>query len=203
MPRRLALCLAFSLFAFLGGLAGNRLFQSPAMAQQAPKLAPRKIGVVNLRKVFMGYNKTNARQKEIQVKYRKIQTELKKTFSLLERRKVRLANYKKDDPIYRKKLAKLAEEYDGVKAQMAWSKEGLTAEMQRYTEEIFREILAAVTAYGKAQNYRLILKYDDQDIASTSSDQLKAKLAQKQVLYFHPPTDLSAEITKQLNDQYR
>ena len=198
---RLALTLTVLLCAFLGGLSGHMLLQQSAQAQDAP--ASQKVGLVNLRKLFLGYAKTRAKENEIKAKYRKMEKDLKIRVQQLEEAKARLSNWKKDDPIYRKKLSKLAEQFDTVKGRLAWSQKGLQIEMRRTTEAIFREIFTEVATYGKAHNYELILKINNDDIASTSDNELQAKLSREQVLYSHETIDLTGKILEQLNKRYR
>ena len=70
------------------------------------------------------------------------------------------------------------------------------------TEEMYREILAAVAVVAKQRNCDLVLYRESVEIASQSTSELLNKIAQRKCLYCNPAIDLTDMVLKRINGKY-
>ncbi|WP_372364872.1 hypothetical protein [Candidatus Uabimicrobium sp. HlEnr_7] len=169
------------------------------------------IKVVNVREIFIKYQKAIDIKNKIRDSYQKDTIKAKNEYDK------DIAKY----PIYpmssrrvnsnleiRKKRKILGEKF---KKEFERLKNILYTKLNSSAEVIFKEIFDEVDLYAKINNISVILKVDDLDTSHVSSDKswghpstekLWKYFDNRKVLYWKNTMDISPEIIKRLNDSY-
>ncbi|MCP4269054.1 MAG: OmpH family outer membrane protein [Candidatus Brocadiaceae bacterium] len=162
-----------------------------------------KIGIVDINEIFDNYYK----RKDLDQQLKDMETEFKeeleskkkimidlneetqlldlgseqrtKNMEILERKNVELEGY-----------AKLAERQ-------------LTKRYKNAFEKIYEEITKEVDAFGKENNYSLIIKKEKTDLQSNQISDLQFKIGIRTVLYNSNRVEVTAKITDRLNTRYK
>ncbi len=162
-----------------------------------------KIGIVDINEIFDKYEKRkdlDQQLKEMEVSYKKEiedkkkamidlseETQLldlgsetrNKNMEILERKNIELEGY-----------AKLAEKQ-------------LTKRYKDAFEKIYEEISIEVEAFGKENNYSLIIKKENADLQSNQISDLQFKTGIRTVLYNSDRVDVTAKVTDRLNARFK
>ncbi len=187
--------LTISLF-FLVSMLTFKAVPQEAIAEEL------KIGIVDINDIFDKYEK----RKDLDQKLKDMESEFKeeleskkkvmidlneetqlldlgseqrnKNMEILERKNVELEGY-----------AKLAEKQ-------------LTKRYKNAFEKIYEEITLEVDAFGKENNYSLIIKKEKPDLQSNQISDLQFKIGIRTVLYNSSRVEVTASITERLNERY-
>ncbi len=162
-----------------------------------------KIGIVDINEIFDKYEKRkdlDQQLKEMEVSYKKEiedkkkamidlseETQLldlgsetrNKNMEVLERKNIELEGY-----------AKLAEKQ-------------LTKRYKDAFEKIYEEISIEVEAFGKENNYSLIIKKENADLQSNQISDLQFKIGIRTVLYNSDRVDVTTKVTDRLNARFK
>ncbi len=162
-----------------------------------------KIGIVDINDIFDKYDKRkdlDQQLKEMEVNYKKEiedkkkamidlseETQLldlgsetrNKNMEILERKNIELEGY-----------AKLAEKQ-------------LTKRYKDAFEKIYEEISIEVEAFGKENNYSLIIKKENTDLQSNQISDLQFKIGIRTVLYNSDRVDVTTKVTDRLNARFK
>ena len=162
-----------------------------------------KIGIVDINDIFDKYEKRkdlDQQLKEMEVSYKKEiedkkkamidlseETQLldlgsetrNKNMEVLERKNIELEGY-----------AKLAEKQ-------------LTKRYKDAFEKIYEEISIEVEAFGKENNYSLIIKKENADLQSNQISDLQFKIGIRTVLYNSDRVDVTTKVTDRLNARFK
>ena len=169
------------------------------------------IKVVNVREIFLKYQKAIDIKNKIRDSYQKDTIKAKNEYDK------DIAKY----PIYpmssrrvnsnleiRKKRKILGEKF---KKELERLKNILYTKLNSSAEVIFKEIFDEVDLYAKRNNISVILKVDDLDTSHVSSnknwehpstEKLWKYFDNRKVLYWENSMDITPEIIKRLNDSY-
>jgi Skp family chaperone for outer membrane proteins len=162
-----------------------------------------KIGIVDINDIFDNYEKRkdlDQQLKDMEVEFKdeleskkKVMIDLNeetqlldlgseqrnKNMETLERKNVELEGY-----------AKLAERQ-------------LTKRYKNAFEKIYEEISKEVDAFGKENNYSLIIKKEKSDLQSNQISDLQFKIGIRTVLYSSSRIEVTSNITDRLNTRYK
>jgi len=162
-----------------------------------------KIGIVDINDIFDNYEKRKDLDQQLKDKETEFKEELEskkkvmidlneetqlldlgseqrnKNMEILERKNVELEGY-----------AKLAEKQ-------------LTKRYKNAFEKIYEEITKEVDAFGKENNYSLIIKKEKSDLQSNQISDLQFKIGIRTVLYNSNRVEVTSNITDRLNTRYK
>lgn len=175
----------------------------PGRAQVAgPDGKPVRVAVVNLMEV----SETCKRTQDLRATLEKQGEEkLKAVRALRDRLKKAqddLAVLVKGSPAWRKQNAEVLRLEVESRILGELSDRELRAENLQYTTEIYQSIVTAVEAYAKANRIDLVLRVGQEDIESSSLQELFRKTALQSVLYAAPALDITAEVRRAVDRAY-
>jgi len=70
-------------------------------------------------------------------------------------------------------------------------------------EQMYAQVIQAVSAVARQKGYDLVFHTENVEIASETTSELLTKMAQRKCLYHNPAIDLTNDVTKLLNRNYR
>lgn len=173
--------------------------QDPAPKKEPPAI---KLGVVNVLDIYNSYERTKDFVTKLEadkaVKEKALQQQEK---ALKE--KVDQLGLLKEDSKFRQEL-----QLDIVQMEAAykfsvekWNEEA-KQRLEKGVPKLYNEIREEVDAYAKEAGLTLVLKVDDNRLPDKVDGGMESKINQRQVLYYDPAYDITAEVLKRLNDKY-
>ncbi len=162
-----------------------------------------KIGIVDINDIFDKYDKRNdldQQLKEMETKFKKEIEDKKRTMIDLseETQLLDLGSEKRNENM--ETLERKNVELEGY-AKLA--EKQLTKRYKDAFEEIYEEITKEVDAFGKENNYTLIIKKENADLQSNQISDLQFKIGIRTVLYNSDRVDVTANVTDRLNARYK
>lgn len=186
---------------FVAGLAGNLA----AASAQAP--APARIAIVNPAKVFVDMQET----KDLRITLENQRKQLEQTENDKRRNLQNMAEQrnmlKADSPQFADKSKELTTAMIEFKAWTEITKQELERNQKAQMKLLFDKIQAATAKIAIQRNYDLV--FADQrpefpeNLEQVTVDQLRALINQRNVLYAVPTVDLTADVTAQLDLEYK
>ncbi len=186
-------------------LVGVVTFFNRSSAQNAPVTAaakPTRVAVCDIATVFNSYQKAKDLNAEFTRKREAIAAEDKKRINVIKQLEEMLKGLEPGSKIYEQKSAELQEL---ALKQSVWRKIQEQTAMRwhrRLTEEMYREVLAAVEAVAKQRGCDLVIYREDVPIASKTTTELLNKIAQRKCLYHNPAIDLTDAVLQWANHKY-
>ncbi len=162
------------------------------------------IAVCNIAEVFVKYTRANDLTKMLELKRAELEVEDKKRQNAINVARAQLQeSLTPGSAPYEVKLLQV--ERMAIERQV-WAKveqSKLVRSHRKLTEEMYRAILAKIERIALERGFYMVLYRDELNLASNSTEQLLAKIAQRKVLYHRPKSDITAEVTRLLNEQYK
>ena len=157
-------------------------------------VAPAKIGIVNVTKVLENCQK----HKNWQEKMQEGQTEMKAQFQKMkEELDAVQANLKLHDPgseDHLKLLQEMAEKTALMDAKDKFYQDKVTAQMQRWTEGLYQELLKVVSDVAKNKGIDVVIADELLDLPAPSLRDFMLSIKTKKVLYHNSKYDLTEEV---------
>lgn len=157
-------------------------------------VAPAKIGVVNVTNVLENckkhkqwQEKMQAEQSETKAKFAKMEEDLKAVETNLK-----LRTPGSED--YLKLLGELTEKSALADAKQKIFQDKVTAEMQRWTESLYQEMLKVVEEVAKAKGLDMVIADELLDLPSPTLRDFMLTIKTKKMLYYNTNYDLTGEV---------
>lgn len=166
------------------------LMSAPAMAQGDAVVEGYKVGVVNMKAVFDGYDRQTQEMKTLE-------TDVKARQDVLDTQRKKIDSEKEDyvakkDALSDEAKTKREDEINRLirDYEAGWKREQEDTDLKtkRLLEAVFADIQEAIKAVGGQGNYHLILELDER--------------TRKGVLYSSPTLDITQKVAQHLNEQY-
>jgi Skp family chaperone for outer membrane proteins len=162
-------------------------------------VAPAKIGVVNVTKVLENCQK----QKEWQEKMQAGQTEMKKQFDQMKQELDAVqANLKLRTPgseDYLKLQQEMMEKSAMMEAKDSFYQEKVTAEIQRWTEELYQQLLKVAESVAQSKGLDIIIADELLDVPAPTLRDFMLTIKTKKLLYHNSQYDLTDEVLAALD----
>lgn len=200
-------------------LAFGSHFAAPALAQQAspaaapaaaaPANLPHKVALIDMAYVFQHYEKFQALRDEIKGEIEKTDADGKQKLQKLNAMQAELkqlveGGFNETSNEYAAKEKALAEASAEFQTfQKIAQRDFLRKEADVY-KQIYLEVTDMVQKYAKWKQYTLVLRFsrDNLDDASNPQETLQ-RMNVRQVIYHQTQDDLTDDIVKYLNQQYK
>ena len=187
------------LAATLAALAALAL---PAAAQQPPPAqdgkAPFKLGVVNLKTCF---------DKERHDRVKDVDAELQKKIQDIDRKISTLKERIENLPPNSTLRADLSRDLQRAATDRKFEAEyGRSRYLDFYNDkkvEIYNEIRTVVDMIAKEQKFDLVLRVEAPQLEEDTRETPTAQIASRVVLYHHENVDITNDVIKRLNDEYK
>lgn len=162
-------------------------------------VAPAKIGVVNVTSVLENCKKHKQWQDKMQAEQSDVKDQLGK---MEEELKALNANLKLRTPgseDYLNLLKELTEKSALADAKNKFYQDKVTAEMQRWTEGLYQEMLKIVDNIAKEKGLDMIIADELLDLPSPSLRDFMLTIKTKKLLYYNPNYDLTGDVLAALD----
>lgn len=188
--RALGLTLVLAMVAFA---------QSPDEKRRVPEVDKLRIGVVDLAKVFDGYDKRKVKEEEFKAKEDNMNLEYEDRKERVKRLRAELDLLREGTSAYELKEEEVTIAMSTLKYFEKRRRETLKALFEGFILELLQEIEVVVRDIGKADGYHLIIKVDRRG----STEEGSTPLDFRSILYFSEEIDISDQILRILNAKYR
>jgi Skp family chaperone for outer membrane proteins len=162
-------------------------------------VAPAKIGVVNVTSVLENCKKHKQWQEKMQAE----QAEMKTQFGKMdEELKALDANLKLRTPgseDYLNLLQELTEKSAIADAKNKFYQDKVTAEMQRWTEGLYQEMLKVVSDMAKEKGLDMVIADELLDLPAPSLRDFMLTIKTKKMLYYNANYDLTGDVLAALD----
>ena len=162
-----------------------------------------KIGVVDINKIFDKYEKRkdlDQQLKDMEVEYKdEIESKKKAMIDLSEETQLLDLGSEKRN----KNMETLERKNVELEGYAKLAEKQLTKRYKNAFEKIYEEITKEVDAFGKENNYSLIIKKEKPDLQSNQISDLQFKIGIRTVLYNSNRIEVTANITDRLNTRYK
>jgi Skp family chaperone for outer membrane proteins len=176
-------------------------YQYTCAQPKAGQSANSKIGVVNVRKVFRSC-KRNAKYREQAIaEQSKIKAEEEKLSKEAEALEAGLKALKPGSTDYMTQYKELLQKRAGLEAQVRFNGQQRIVKDQRWTEQLYQEILKMTGEMAQQKGLELVLDVDEPEFPTASADELMMTLSTNKALYSGGCVNLTDEIVTRLDAQ--
>jgi Skp family chaperone for outer membrane proteins len=169
----------------------------------APTALPHKVGLVDVGYIFSKYQKFADLKAEWTTDLKQREADLQRSVEALNSKRAQLKELEKGSAGYaelEKEILQTAFELEGAKKQNQL--ELVRLETKLY-HDVYQEIADTVRLYAEGRRYTLILRYNREDGPTPTEPQQVMQSMQKLVVYYQPQDDITAEILRYLNSNYK
>lgn len=158
-----------------------------------------KIGVVSVRKIFQDCKRNAKYREESTAEQDRIIAELEKLSKEIEAEKAGIKALKPDSGDYRQRVKEILEKQASLQAQQEFHKQEIELKDQRWTEELYEDILQKTGEVAKQKGLDLVLEKDELDFPSPSANELMLTIRTYKLLYCGGCLDITKEVLTKLD----
>ncbi len=162
-----------------------------------------KIGIVDINDIFDKYEKRkdlDQQLKDMEVEFKK-EIEVKKKAMIDLNEETQLLDLGSEQR--NKNMETLERSNVELEGYAKLAEKQLTKRYKNAFEKIYEEITIEVDAFGKENNYSLIIKKEKPDLQTNQISDLQFKIGIRTVLYNSNRVDITTSITDRLNARYK
>jgi len=162
-------------------------------------VAPAKIGVVNVTSVLENCKKHKQWQEKMQAEQSEMKTQLGKMEEELKTLETNLKLRTPGSEDYLKLLGELTEKSAIADAKQKIYQDKVNAEMQRWTEGLYQEMLKVVGDMAKEKGLDMVIADELLDLPSPSFRDFMLTIKTKKMLYYNTNYDLTGDVLAALD----
>ena len=178
------------------------LFGSYQYGKAAPKTEKQsslKMGVVSVRKIFESCRR-NAQYKEEAITERdKISAELEKLAGEIDAEKAGLKTLKVGSNDYMARVKTILDKQAKLESQREFNNQQMTLKDQRWTEELYKDVLGKTAEVAKQKGLDLVFEKDEIDFPAASANELMLTIRTHKLLYSGGCVDVTDEVMARLD----
>ena len=156
-------------------------------------------GIVNIRKVFKNCQRNEQYRQRVQTEQDKVRAELEKLRAEVEAAKAGLNTLKQGSIEYMERARDVLTKEANLQAQQEFYKRHLEAKDQRWTEDLYKDLLASVKNVASARGLNIVLADEDVEFPMETPNDLMMSIRTNKVLYSEGCVDISDEVLEQLD----
>jgi outer membrane protein len=182
---------------------GCVLWFQKASAQDTAAAAPTKVGLIDMAYVFKNYEKFKALRDDLKTEIQGSDQQAKAMATKIKNIQDQLKAFKEGSPEFLQKeseLTKLGTEFEVFRK--AVQRDFLRKEADIY-KTVYMEVSDAVKLYAQHYKYAVILRFNREEIESSSNPDEVLQSMNRQVVYFSPRDDITDAVLKYLNQKYQ
>jgi Skp family chaperone for outer membrane proteins len=165
-----------------------------SMAEQTAAANGTKIGVVSVRLIFQDCKRNAAYRDQAKAEEDKVVAELKKLSKELEAAKAGLDTLKQGSSEHLALVKDILQKQASYQAQEEFEKKQFAMQDQRWTEQLYMDILETVQEIAKNKGLDLVLEKDKPDFPSASANDLMMGIRTHKVLYSEGCLDITSDV---------
>ncbi len=153
-----------------------------------------KIGVVGIRQIFQDCKRNVKYREEATAEQQRIITELDKLKREIEVEEAGLRALKAGSSDYLNLMKAVLEKQASLQAKQDYHKQQMALRDQRWTEELYTDILRETAAVAKEKGLDLVLEKDEPELPALSAQELMMIIRTHSVLYSGGCLDITDEV---------
>ncbi len=158
-----------------------------------------RIGVVSIREVFEKCERNAKYREEALTEQKKLIAELQKLEAEIEAEKAGLKTLKVGSSDYLDLMKGLLEKQAKLQAQQEFYKRQIEFKDQRWTEDLYQDILKATSKIAEQKGLDLVLEKNQVDIPAESVQDLMMTIRTHKVLYSNGCVNLTDDVITQID----
>lgn len=170
---------------------------------QADALGAAKVAVVDVTRVLENSKKHQAWQQKMETEQKQMRAEFDAMQSELETldQQLRGGVLRRGSEDYLKYARQFAEKKAVLDARVAFYDDKVTAEMQSWTEELYKTLIVVVDRVAQQKGIDLVLATEQLDLPAPSLRDFMLTIKTNKVLYNHSNLDITTEVLAGLDSQ--
>jgi len=158
-----------------------------------------KIGVVNVERVFQECKRNTRYVEQSRAEQQKIISELEKISKEIDAEKAGLKTLKPGSPDYVELMKQTFQKQASLQAQQEFHKQHMTLKDQKWTEQLYEDILDTVEQVAKQKKLDLVLTKDRISLPSPSATELMMTIRTHKILYSAGCINITGEVIAKLD----
>jgi Skp family chaperone for outer membrane proteins len=158
-----------------------------------------RIGAVRIRTVFKDCKKNGEHQKQLTAEQNRIIAELEKLSKEIEALKADLMTRKPDSSDHLDLTLQIMDKQAQLGARKEFYQQQIMLKDQRWTEQLYKEILEAVEQVAKTKGLDVVLAKEELDFPTESQTELMLAIRTHKLLYSADGLDITQDVVKLLN----
>lgn len=174
-----------------------------ASAQDPAPPASNKVGLIDMAHVFKNYEKFKTLRDDLKTEIQGSDQQAKTMATRIKTVQDQLKTFKEGSPEFLEKeaeLAKLGTEFETFRKVV--QRDFLRKEADIY-KTVYLEVSDAVKLYAQHYKYTVILRFNREDIQSSSNPEEVLQSMNRQVVYHSAREDITDAVLKYLNQKYQ
>jgi len=159
------------------------------------------IGVVSVRRVFQECKRNAKYRADVEVEREKLVDELDKLSKEIEAEKAGLKTLKVGSSDHLKLMESVYEKQGSLQARQEFYKQQIELKDQKWTEEIYQDVLRATGEVAEAKGLDLVFESDEPDLDAVSAQELMMAIRTHKVLYSGGCLDITDEVTERVDEE--
>jgi len=158
-----------------------------------------KVGVVSVRKIFQDSKRNAKYTEEVVAEQRKVIAELEKLRAEVEAEEAGLNTLKTGSSDHLAQMKEVLTRQADLQAREEFYKQEMSFKDQRWTEELYKEILQITSEVAEERGLDLVLESSEIELPSLSARELMMTIRTHKLLYSTGCLDITDEVTARLD----
>jgi Skp family chaperone for outer membrane proteins len=188
---RLILVLLVFVFVFLGY----------EMSRAAPEVEDGRIriGVASMQQVFRDSRRVAGYMQRVQSERVQTEARLEKLDKEIQAEQAGLKTLVRGSSDYMSQLREILQKQAELQTEQEFYKQNMSAEKQRMTEQLYRDILEATQQVAKERRLDLVFERSEPEFPMSGPGELELAMGTHKVLYSGSCVDITAEVTSRID----
>ena len=158
-----------------------------------------KVGIVSVREIFeKGKRNTNYRE-QAQAEQQKLIAELEKLEKEIDAQRAGLKTLVRGSEDYLELSREIMEKEANLQAQQEFYKQQLALKDQKWTEDLYKDILAAAKEIADAKGLDMVFESDQITLPAPSANELMLTIRTHKILYYKDALDITDEVMEKVD----
>lgn len=160
-----------------------------------------KIGVVSVKQIFKDCKRNIKYREEAKAEYEKLAGELKKLEADIEADKAGLVTLKAGSSDHTEQIKEILVKQSTLQAHQKFYEQQLELQDQRWTEELYQDILKATEEVAKEKGLALVFENSRVELPALSPQDLMMTIRTNKVLYGDDSVDITDEVLEKVDSK--
>ena len=160
-----------------------------------------RIGVVSIRKIFQDCKRNAKYRQEATAEQDKVIAELKKLSKEIEAERAGLQTLKAGSDDHLALMKEILAKQANLQALQEFHKQQIALKDQKWTEELYKDILREVREVAEQKSLDLVFEKDEVELPALSANELMLTIRTHKLLYSGGCLDVTDEVTARLDEE--
>ena len=160
-----------------------------------------RIGVVSIRKIFQDCKRNAKYRQEATAEQDKVIAELKKLSKEIEAERAGLQTLKAGSDDHLALMKEILAKQANLQALQEFHKQQIALKDQKWTEELYKDILREVREVAEQKSLDLVFEKDEVELPALSANELMLTIRTHKLLYSGGCLDVTDEVTARLDGE--